>query len=97
GGSGGFAMSLAEAQQLTGHAGQISMIAISNHGGVKNGVSNTDAVVNALDSALANQPYRAVAIKKSAVDTAELAGNAFTSIFLVLGLFSIAAGVLLIF
>jgi len=97
GGSGGFTMSLAEAQKLTGHTGQISMIGISNHGGVKDGVSNTDAVVNALDSALANQPYRAVAIKQSAVHSAEAAGNAFTSIFLVLGLFSIAAGVLLIF
>ncbi|HVX29463.1 MAG TPA: FtsX-like permease family protein [Nitrolancea sp.] len=97
GSSGGFTMSLAEAQKLTGHANQISMIAISNHGGIKDGVSNTDAAVDAIDAAVANQPYRAVAIKKSAVDTAELAGNAFTSIFLVLGLFSIAAGVLLIF
>src|SRR6185312_3446476 len=95
--SGGFAMPLARAQELTGHTGQISLIAVSNTGGVKDSTSKSDAAVDAIDAALANQPYRAVAIKKSAVHTAEIAGNAFTSIFLVLGLFSIAAGVLLIF
>ena len=36
-------------------------------------------------------------MKQRAVNVAEQAGNAFTSVFLVLGLFSIAAGVLLIF
>ncbi|HEX3721579.1 MAG TPA: FtsX-like permease family protein [Nitrolancea sp.] len=97
GGSGGFAMPLARAQALTGHTGQISLIAVSNTGGVKDSTSKSDAAVAAIDNAIGSQPYRAVAIKKSAVHTAEIAGNAFTSIFLVLGLFSIAAGVLLIF
>ena len=36
-------------------------------------------------------------VKAQAVTAAELAGNQFMSFFLVLGLFSIAAGVLLIF
>ncbi|HEX7102099.1 MAG TPA: ABC transporter permease, partial [Nitrolancea sp.] len=97
GGSGGFGMPLDRAQQLTGHAGQLSLIAVSNTGGVKDGTAKSDDAVAALNKAIGDQPYRAVAVKKSAVDTAELAGNAFTSIFLVLGLFSIAAGVLLIF
>lgn len=97
GGDGGFSMPLDRAQALTGHAGQISLISVSNNGGVKDGVSHSDEVVNAINTALAGQPYRTVAVKQSSLKDAETAGNIFTSIFLVLGLFSIAAGVLLIF
>ncbi len=95
--SGGFVMPLSEAQTLTGHAGQISLIAISNTGGVKDSTKYSDQAVQAVNTALAGMPYRAVPVKHDAVKTAETAGNAFTSIFLVLGLFSIAAGILLIF
>ncbi len=97
GGSGGFVMPLNEAQTITGHAGQISLIAVSNTGGVKDSTGTSDQAVQAVDSALSGMPYRAVPVKHDAVKMAETAGNAFTSIFLVLGLFSIAAGVLLIF
>jgi len=97
GGSGGFSMPLAAAQAITGHPGQISLISISNTGGIKDGVSHSDAVVTAVNNALAGQPYRTIAVKQSALKNAETAGNIFTSLFLVLGLFSIAAGVLLIF
>ncbi len=76
---------------------QISLIAVSNTGGIKDGINYSDQAVQAVDSALAGQPYRAVPVKKDAVNTAEAAGNTFTSVFLVLGLFSIAAGILLIF
>ncbi len=97
GASGGFAMPLSEAQQITNHAGQISLVAISNTGGVKDSTTYSDAAVAAVNNALAGMPYRAVPVKHDAVKAAETAGNAFTSIFLVLGLFSIAAGILLIF
>ncbi len=97
GASGGFAMPLSEAQQITNHTGQISLVAISNTGGVKDSTTYSDQAVTAVDNALAGMPYRAVPVKHDAVKAAETAGNAFTSIFLVLGLFSIAAGVLLIF
>ncbi len=97
GASGGFAMPLSEAQQITNHAGQISLVAISNTGGVKDSTKYSDQAVSAVNNALAGMPYRAVPVKHDAVKAAETAGNAFTSIFLVLGLFSIAAGVLLIF
>ena len=96
-GDGGFAMPLGEAQALTNHQEQISLIAVSNTGGIKDGINYSDQAVQSVDSALAGQPYRAVPVKKDAVNTAETAGNTFTSVFLVLGLFSIAAGVLLIF
>ncbi len=95
--AGGFSMPLKEAQQIIGRSGQISAIAVSNTGGVRDGVKYSDAAVAAVDNALDGTPYRAVALKQSTVKVAETAGNIFTSIFLVLGLFSIAAGVLLIF
>ena len=97
GSAGGFSMPLSEVQAITGRTGQISAIAVSNTGGVKDSVKYSDQAVAAIDNALVGTPYRAVALKQSTVKVAELAGNLFTSIFLVLGLFSIAAGVLLIF
>ncbi|MGA7672195.1 MAG: FtsX-like permease family protein, partial [Nitrolancea sp.] len=97
GGSGGFSMPLEQAQAVSGHQGQINVIAISNTGGVKDSVKFSDQAVTAIDNALAGTPYQAVPLKQSTVKVAETAGNIFTSIFLVLGLFSIAAGVLLIF
>jgi putative ABC transport system permease protein len=97
GGDGGLSMPLAQAQQLTGHVGQISVVAISNTGGTKDGAADSDAVVSAVGKVFEGQPYRTVKIKQALGDQAQLAGNIFTSIFLVLGLFSIAAGVLLIF
>src|SRR5690606_26227800 len=42
-------------------------------------------------------PYQVVALKKDLIEFAELIGAGFTTIFVVFGLFSIAAGVLLIF
>lgn len=97
GSAGGFAMPLSRAQTLFNAPGKVSYIAIANKGGVETGADLTDSVVSAVDGALQGTPYKAVPVKQRALDQAEQAGNAFTSIFLVLGLFSIAAGILLIF
>ncbi|HEU5423064.1 MAG TPA: FtsX-like permease family protein, partial [Nitrolancea sp.] len=97
GGNGGFVMPLPEAQQLSGRAGQISLVAVANKGSVKESVKRSDAAVSALNLALEGTHYKPVAIKQSALKDSELAGNIFTSVFMMLGLFSIAAGVLLIF
>ncbi|HET9015326.1 MAG TPA: FtsX-like permease family protein [Thermomicrobiaceae bacterium] len=90
---GGFAMPLDRAQALFGQPGQISVIGVANRGGV----GASDTVTAALSQALAGTPYVPVEITQNALNQAELAGNVFTSIFVGLGLFSIAAGVLLIF
>lgn len=95
--SGGFVMPLDRAQALTGMGNQISVVMVANQGGVRGGVRHSDAAVKAIDDALAGTPFRAVPVKKSAVDLAQTAGNIFTTLFMVLGLFSIAAGILLIF
>ncbi len=48
----GVAMPLAALQELTGQQGRLSAIAVSNAGGVRDGLDNTDAVVAKLRVAL---------------------------------------------
>ncbi|MCH8901026.1 MAG: FtsX-like permease family protein, partial [Chloroflexi bacterium] len=92
-------------QQIFERPGEVSIIAISNRGGVRDGVDLTDEVVGSLTSIIAAEGLTredggiglAVDdIKRELVETAELAGNVMATFFLVFGLFSIAAGVLLI-
>ena len=90
---GGFALPLDRAQALFNQPGRISVIGIANRGGV----AASDTVNAAVTRALAGTPYVSVEITQTALRQAELAGNIFTSIFVGLGMFSIAAGVLLIF
>ena len=92
-------------QQIFEKPGEVSIIAISNRGGVRDGVDLTDEVVGSLTSIIAAEGLTredggiglAVDdIKRELVETAELAGNVMATFFLIFGLFSIAAGVLLI-
>lgn len=92
----GMALSLAGLQQLTGKPGQISAIAVSNVGGARDGVAATDEVVTKLRSALTGEVLGVDPIKQDRVERGESISNVFTGVFLVLGLFSVAAGVLLI-
>ncbi len=56
------------------------------------------AVARPLDAALASiSPYVVLGVKKAALDQADLTGNIFSSIFIIFSLFSIAAGVMLVF
>ncbi len=93
GDAGGLVVPLARAEQLLGISGQVSFVALSNRGGL----ADSEVVTAAVNDALANTPYRAVAVKQRAVEQAEQAGEAFTNLFLLSGLFSVAAGILLIF
>jgi putative ABC transport system permease protein len=96
--SGGFAIPLSYAQQLTGlESDELSIIAVSNQGDEVSGADRTDDAMAAIEPLLAGTQYDINDVKASALEEAELAGNAFSSIFVVLGMFSIAAGVLLIF
>ena len=102
-GQNGIAVPLPWLQQLTGLEGKARYIAVSNTGDVEGGKARTNAVVPALKRAISELPGDASRqvgvnpIKADAVRGAELAGNVFTSLFIVLGLFSVAAGILLIF
>ena len=67
-------------------------------GGVEGSVDHSDAAEDKLKDYFGRDSQFGVnPVKAQAVFAAELAGNQFMSFFLILGLFSIAAGVLLIF
>ncbi len=85
------------AQKLFGREGELDAIGISNRGGVRGTLGLTDAVTTKVEAALANPNLKVEKIKQEYVHGAELMGNVMTTMFVVMGLFSIAAGILLIF
>jgi len=97
----GISVPLERLQMLTGLEGQARYIAVSTSGGVDNGADRTEAAMGKLETALASveggDQLGINPIKEDAIKGAEAFGNIFMSLFLVLGLFSAAAGVLLIF
>jgi putative ABC transport system permease protein len=92
----GMVMPLAAVQALTGQENLLSAIAISDEGGVRDGFQKTDAIMDTLRPTLAGTGLGVDAIKRYSVEDGEKIASNFTNIFLVLGLFSIAAGLLLI-
>jgi len=95
-GNAGILMPLDRMQAATGQPDQLSAIIISNAGDARAGVALSDAVADALKPALSGQSLGVVTLKQDAIEMAEQDSEAFTSLFLVFGLFSIAAGILLI-
>ncbi len=93
----GAAVDFATMAAITGRGENANAVIVSNRGGVKEGLKHADAVVDKLEPLLEDTPYQVVPLKKELVRFAELIGASFTAIFVVFGLFSIAAGVLLIF
>lgn len=83
--------------QLTGRGDVADAVIVSNVGDAHGGLKRSDAVTERLEQLLEGTPYRVIPIKQQLVATAEFVGSAFTAIFVVFGLFSIAAGILLIF
>jgi putative ABC transport system permease protein len=85
------------AQRLFDREGEVDFIGISNRGGVRDGMALSDTVAPKVEAALTNPNLSVEKIKQDTVEMAELIGNVMSTMFLVLGLFSIAAGILLIF
>jgi len=85
------------AQRLFDREGEVDFIGISNRGGVRDGMALSDTVAEKVEAALTNPNLSVTKIKQDTVELAELIGNVMSTMFLVLGLFSIAAGILLIF
>ena len=92
----GWVVPLDRLQAATNQQGQLTMIAISNEGGVRGGLEYSETVTEQARSLVAGQPLGVDAYKQRAIDAAETFSSIFTSLFLVLGLFSIAVGILLI-
>jgi putative ABC transport system permease protein len=91
----GMATRLDTLQRLFNRPGEADFIAVANHGGVHGGEKLSDSVKAKLEGALKGTPYSVDALKAEGVKSAETAGNVLMTFFLVLGLFSIAAGILL--
>jgi putative ABC transport system permease protein len=92
----GMVMPLDDVQALTNHKGLLTAIAISNTGGVRDGVDKTDEVVDALTPSLSGTSLGVEKTKDDAIDNAKMFSQILTGLFLILGLFTIAAGILLI-
>ncbi|MCY4391935.1 MAG: FtsX-like permease family protein [Chloroflexi bacterium] len=72
-------------------------VVVTNAGGVKDGLERSDVVEEKLNEVIDGTPYEVVPLKKDAIEIARLVGSVFTTVFIIFGLFSIAAGILLIF
>ena len=92
----GMTITLSSLQALTGQEEQITLVAVSNRGGVRDGMDLTDQVVDRLQEAFVGQDLGVDPVKQESIEMAQLFSNIFTGLFLVLGLFSIAVGILLI-
>ncbi|MDA0365972.1 MAG: FtsX-like permease family protein [Chloroflexi bacterium] len=90
-------MPLATLQAMLGRDGQINAVFVSNRGDAVGGARQTDAVVGALEPALAGAGLDVAPIKQDALNEADALGTMFSSIFLLFGQFSVVAGILLIF
>lgn len=102
------ALPLATVQQFTGHPQEINSISVVLRGDERSSMKRSDAAAARLEQFAADESRKAPAglgglafqvekNKQDAVQAAELLGNVFTTMFIVLGLFSIAAGTALIF
>jgi putative ABC transport system permease protein len=89
-------MPLDRLQALTGQEGTLTGVAISNAGGIRDSDGATDAVMAKLAPMLEGKQLGVQAMKRDNVELANEVATIFTGLFLVLGLFSVAAGVLLI-
>ncbi len=93
----GFVMELKSAQQLLGRSGEVDKIAVSNSGGVYDGLNDSKTVTAALNNVIGTAKFQATETKQDAVDNANTISSVLTTFFVVLGLFAIASGMMLIF
>ncbi len=106
--NGGIVLPLDAARQIVGQPDAINQLFLStskdSHAGISRAQKvfpalkdavNSPAVISALDGH--GVTVKAVNAKHDFVDTAQTLGNVFTTLFVLIGLFSIAAGMMLIF
>ena len=91
-------MDLREAQSAFNETGRVSLIKVSNLGGVVDGVVHSADVSRVLRQIFADEHWslRVDEVKARGIREAEAIGREATELFLVMGAFSILAGVLLI-
>ncbi|HET8626329.1 MAG TPA: FtsX-like permease family protein [Thermomicrobiales bacterium] len=82
---------------LAGQDGVSNMLLVSARGDASGGLAHEPAARAALERATAGTGLVVESLKRDGIAQAEQAGNSYTSIFFLCGLFAIAAGVVLIF
>ena len=88
---------LAAAQRLFAHPGEIRAVLVSNRGGTTSGAALTDQVVAKLDPLAKQLGLEVKPLKQDAIDAADEMGATFVAFFTTFGMFSITAGIMLIF
>ena len=90
-------MPLDALQRLVGEEGRTNEVLITHRGPAVEGGGHTGSTVSAIEPLLAANGLEADPIKKEAVDGADRRGEIFSTLFVMFGQFSVAAGMLLIF
>src|SRR5215211_1190254 len=84
-------------QKLTGQDGKVNEILIAHQGPAVEGGRYTSKTVDEIKPVLSANGLEADPVKKDAVEAADTRGEIFSTLFILFGQFSVAAGMLLIF
>jgi len=90
-------MPLENLQKLTGEDGKVNEVLISHRGAAVEGGKYTDGTVDEIRPVLSSNNLEADPVKKDAIEAADQRGEIFSTLFVLFGQFSVAAGMLLIF
>ena len=90
-------MPLEKLQALVGEEGRVNEVLITHGRPAVEGGEHTEATVSAIEPLLTDNGLEADPAKKDAVDGADQRGEIFSTLFVLFGQFSVAAGILLIF
>jgi putative ABC transport system permease protein len=90
-------MPLGNLQKLTGEEGEVNEVLVTHGDPAVEGGKRTDSTVDAIQPLLADNGLQADPVKKDAVEGADQRGEIFSTLFVLFGQFSVAAGMLLIF
>jgi len=97
--TGGLVVSLDRWREITGEQDRIDLIVVTTVGGVRDSLHLNKALKERVETYIdeSGAPMDVIFTKEELVNLAELVGSVFVTLFIVFGLFSIAAGVMLIF
>src|SRR5215208_7437804 len=90
-------MPLEDLQKRVGDEGRVNEVLITHHGPAVEGGRYTDRTVDEIRPVLSANGLEADPVKKEAIDQADTRGEIFSTLFVLFGQFSVAAGMLLIF
>jgi len=97
---GGMAINIDTARLLFDEPDSFDLIGVSSIGGVRDTLDVSDEVQDKLEAFIDTRPDSGAEVaftKKELIELGELIGSIFVTIFLIFGLFSISAGIMLIF